>query len=46
MPDHAAQKEAGIDVDDEVARSGGETPQMFWLRHPDGNSLIVVQPAG
>lgn len=41
---HAALKEAGIDVDDEVTRYGGNVPPMFWLRDPDGNSLIVVQP--
>ena len=42
---HAALKEAGIDVDDEVTRYGGPVPPMFWLRDPDGNSLIVVQPS-
>ena len=42
--DHAALKAAGVDVDDEVARWGGSVPPMFWLRDPDGNSLIVVQP--
>src|SRR5215831_13561831 len=41
---HAALKEAGADVDDEVSRYGGNVPPMFWLRDPDGNSLIVVQP--
>ena len=41
---HAALKEAGIDVDDEVTRYGGPVPPMFWLRDPDGNSLIVVEP--
>jgi catechol 2,3-dioxygenase-like lactoylglutathione lyase family enzyme len=43
--DHAALKAAGIDVDDEVTRFGGSVPPMFWLRDPDGNSLIVVQPS-
>jgi predicted enzyme related to lactoylglutathione lyase len=43
--DHAALKAAGADVDDEVSRFGGPVPPMFWLRDPDGNSLIVVQPA-
>ena len=43
--DHATLKAAGVDVDDEVARYGGNVPPMFWLRDPDGNSLIVVQPA-
>ena len=42
--DHAALKAAGVDVDDEVTRFGGTVPPMFWLRDPDGNSLIVVQP--
>ena len=41
---HAALKEAGIDVDNEVTRYGGNVPPMFWLRDPDGNSLIIVQP--
>jgi len=42
--DHAALKAAGVDVDDEVTRYGDPVPPMFWLRDPDGNSLIVVQP--
>jgi catechol 2,3-dioxygenase-like lactoylglutathione lyase family enzyme len=41
---HAALKAAGADVD-EVTRYGGPVPPMFWLRDPDGNSLIVVQPS-
>ena len=43
--DHAALKAAGVDVDDEVSRWGDPVPPMFWLRDPDGNSLIVVQPS-
>jgi catechol 2,3-dioxygenase-like lactoylglutathione lyase family enzyme len=43
--DHAALKAAGADVDEEVSRYGGPVPPMFWLRDPDGNSLIVVQPS-
>jgi len=43
--DHAALKAAGVDVDDEVARWGGPVPPMFWLRDPDGNALIIVQPS-
>jgi catechol 2,3-dioxygenase-like lactoylglutathione lyase family enzyme len=43
--DHAVLKAAGVDVDDEVTRWGGPVPPMFWLRDPDGNSLIVVQPS-
>jgi catechol 2,3-dioxygenase-like lactoylglutathione lyase family enzyme len=42
---HTALKDAGADVDDEVSRYGGPVPPMFWLRDPDGNSLIVVQPS-
>lgn len=42
--DHAALKAAGADVDAEVTRWGGEVPPMFWVRDPEGNSLIVVQP--
>ena len=42
---HAALKEAGVDVDEEISRMGGSVPPMFWLRDPDGNSLIIVQPA-
>jgi catechol 2,3-dioxygenase-like lactoylglutathione lyase family enzyme len=43
--DHAALKAAGVDVDDEVTRWGGPVPPMFWLRDPDGNSLIIVEPS-
>ena len=42
---HAALRNAGADVDAEVSRYGGPVPPMFWLRDPDGNSLIVVQPS-
>jgi catechol 2,3-dioxygenase-like lactoylglutathione lyase family enzyme len=34
-----------VDADDEVSRFGGGIPPMFWLRDPDGNSLLVVQPS-
>ena len=43
--DHAALKAGGVDVDEEVTRWGGPVPPMFWLRDPDGISLIVVQPS-
>ena len=43
--DHATLRAAGIDVDEEVTRFGGAVPPMFWLRDPDGNSLVVVQPS-
>jgi catechol 2,3-dioxygenase-like lactoylglutathione lyase family enzyme len=42
--DHATLKAAGVDVDAEVTRWGDPVPPMFWLRDPDANSLIVVQP--
>ena len=42
--DHTALEAAGADVDAEVTRWGGPVPPMFWLRDPDGNALIVVQP--
>jgi len=42
--DHAALKASGADVDDEVTRYGDPIPPMFWVRDPDGNSLIIVQP--
>jgi catechol 2,3-dioxygenase-like lactoylglutathione lyase family enzyme len=42
--DHATLKGAGVDVDDEVSRYGSPVPPMFWLRDPDANSLIIVQP--
>jgi catechol 2,3-dioxygenase-like lactoylglutathione lyase family enzyme len=42
--DHAALKAAGADVDEAVSRYGGPVPPMFWVRDPDGNALIVVQP--
>jgi catechol 2,3-dioxygenase-like lactoylglutathione lyase family enzyme len=43
--DHASLKAAGVDVDAEISRYGGEVPPLFWLRDPDGNSLCIVQPA-
>ncbi len=39
---HAQLKDAGVDVDPEVARMGGPVPPMFWLRDAEGNSLMVV----
>jgi catechol 2,3-dioxygenase-like lactoylglutathione lyase family enzyme len=43
--DHAALKAAGVDVDDEISRHGDPVPPMFWLRDPDGNSLMIVEPS-
>jgi catechol 2,3-dioxygenase-like lactoylglutathione lyase family enzyme len=42
--DHATLQAAGVDVDPEVARYGDPVPPMFWLRDPDGNSLLIVEP--
>lgn len=39
---HAELKASGVDVDAEVSRMGGPVPPMFWLRDPEGNSLLVV----
>jgi catechol 2,3-dioxygenase-like lactoylglutathione lyase family enzyme len=44
--DHAALKAAGADVDEEISRFGSPVPPMFWVRDPDGNSLLIVQPLG
>jgi catechol 2,3-dioxygenase-like lactoylglutathione lyase family enzyme len=41
---HADLKAKGVDVDADVSRMGDPVPPMFWLRDPDGNSLMVVQP--
>ena len=43
--DHAALQAAGVDVDAEISRMGGEVPPMFWMRDPEANVLLVVGPA-
>ncbi len=40
---HAGLRDRGVDVDAEVTRMGGPVPPMFWLRDPEGNSLLVVE---
>lgn len=40
---HAAFKELGVDVDDQVARMGEPVPPMFWFRDPTGHTLMVVE---
>ena len=40
---HAALKDAGVDVDDEVSRMGDPVPPMFWFRDAEGNHLMVVE---
>ena len=42
--DHAVLKQAGVDVDPEIARWGDPVPPMFRLRDPAGNSLTIVEP--
>src|SRR3954453_22594945 len=39
---HAELAAAGVDVDDEVSRMGDPVPPLFWLRDPEGNTLMVV----
>ena len=39
---HAELKAAGVDVDAEVSHMGDPVPPLFWLRDPEGNSLMVV----
>jgi predicted enzyme related to lactoylglutathione lyase len=40
---HTKLQQAGVDVDAEVRRMGEPVPPMFWLRDPEGNTLMVVQ---
>lgn len=40
---HAELKANGVDVDAEVSRMGDPVPPLFWLRDPEGNTLMVVQ---
>jgi catechol 2,3-dioxygenase-like lactoylglutathione lyase family enzyme len=40
---HAALRDRGVDVDAEISRVGDPVPPMFWLRDPEGHSLMVVQ---
>jgi len=42
--DHAALKDAGVDVDPEISRMGAPVPPMFRLRDPSGNALTIVEP--
>jgi predicted enzyme related to lactoylglutathione lyase len=40
---HADLKARGVDVDAEISRMGDPVPPLFWLRDPDGNTLMVVE---
>ena len=44
--DHAALRERGVDVDDEVMRMGDPVPPMFFFRDPDGNGYLIVGHPG
>ena len=39
---HAELKANGVDVDPEVSRMGDPVPPLFWLRDPEGNTLMVL----
>jgi catechol 2,3-dioxygenase-like lactoylglutathione lyase family enzyme len=39
---HGELKAGGVDVDPEVSRMGDPVPPLFWVRDPEGNSLMVV----
>ena len=41
--DHAALKEKGVEVDEEVMRMDGPVPPMFWFTDPEGNRFLIVQ---
>ena len=40
---HSKLTDRGVDVDPEVSRMGDPVPPIFWLRDPEGNSLMVVE---
>ncbi len=40
---HRDLKASGVDVDEEISRMGDPVPPLFWLRDPEGNTLMVVQ---
>jgi catechol 2,3-dioxygenase-like lactoylglutathione lyase family enzyme len=39
---HAELQSHGVDVDNEISRQGDPVPPLFWLRDPEGNTLMVV----
>jgi len=41
--DHAALREAGVDVDEEIMSMGAPVPDMFWFRDQDANVLLLVE---
>jgi catechol 2,3-dioxygenase-like lactoylglutathione lyase family enzyme len=40
---HARLRERGADVDEEVSHMGDPVPPLFWVRDPEGNSLMVAE---
>jgi hypothetical protein len=40
---HAQLQASSVDIDAEIARMGEPVPPMFWIRDPDGNTLLVVE---
>lgn len=42
--DHAALRQAGVDVDAELMGGSGGMPLLFFFRDVDGNQLMAVQP--
>ncbi len=43
---HAALRELGVDVDEQVMRMGDPVPPMFWFRDPEGHTLMIVESQG
>src|SRR4030081_2389951 len=41
--DHADLKAGGVAVNREVGRMGAPVPPLFFLRDPDGNTLMIVE---
>jgi catechol 2,3-dioxygenase-like lactoylglutathione lyase family enzyme len=40
---HALLRDRGADVDEEVSHMGDPVPPLFWVRDPEGNSLMVAE---
>lgn len=40
---HAEMRSLGVDVDEQVSRSGDPIPPLYWFRDPDANVLMVVE---
>jgi catechol 2,3-dioxygenase-like lactoylglutathione lyase family enzyme len=41
--DHAALREKGVDVDEQIMGGDGNVPPLFFFRDQDGNTLMIVQ---